>query len=120
MKFVLLSNSVLCEKILSCGTVLLPLLFLVLLCHRRHHHHHHHHHHLAVMELNHLTLPSLAYPGVSSVMIHGSFCLLACSLLLSCVTSCFDKCLNVVLVPEHFMKVHYEVPKSSDPSRPRS
>jgi hypothetical protein len=54
------------------------------------------------------------------VVIHGSFCLLACSLLLSCVTSCFDKCLYAVLVPEHSMKVHNEVLKSSDPSKPRS
>jgi hypothetical protein len=71
MKFILISNSVLCEKILSC-TVLLPLLPFLLL----HHYHHHHHHNIAVMELNHLlTLPSLAYPGVSSVVIHGFFCL---------------------------------------------
>jgi hypothetical protein len=98
---------------------LLPLLLLLLLL--LHHHHHHHHHHVAVMELNHLLiLPNLAYPGFSSVVIHGSFCLLTCILLLSCVTSCFDKCLNVVLVPEHFMKVHHEVLKSSDPSRTRS
>jgi len=43
MRFILISHTVLYEKILSCGTVLLPLLPLLLL-----HHHHHHHHYIAV------------------------------------------------------------------------
>ena len=56
----------------------------------RYHHYHHHHHHVAIIEVCHfLTRSSLIQPEVSSVVSPGSFCLLVCRFLLSCLV-CYE------------------------------
>jgi hypothetical protein len=112
MKFILIYNFVLCEKLLSCSAVLLPLLPFLLL---------HHYLHIVVMELNHLlTLPTLTYPGVSSVVILGFFCLWPVVFYYPVLLHALTNVFNVVLVPEHFMKVHHDILKSSEHCRPKS